>query len=79
VGRAGPAALSRRQDLLNVSRNSSTPWFWVVTNPLKLGFGMPHRAKVTGIEPATLIAVAVRCAVSVKMTCWVWPPLRPAA
>ena len=32
------------------------PWFWVVTNPVKDGFGMPHFENRTGIEPWTSIS-----------------------
>ena len=35
------------------------PWFWVVTNPVKEGFGMPHFENRTGIEPWTSMAPAV--------------------
>ena len=44
------------------------PWFCVVTNPVKEGFGMPHFEKRAGIEPWTSIPFAVRSALSGKVT-----------
>jgi hypothetical protein len=35
------------------------PWFWVVTNPVNEGFGMPHVENRTGIEPWSSIAPEV--------------------
>jgi len=40
------------------------PWFWVVTNPVKEGFGMPHFENRTGIEPWTSIALEVSSALT---------------
>src|SRR5712692_10118227 len=67
-GLALPPIAGRDQARRKVSRNSSTPWFSVVTKPAKLGFGMSHLANVIGIDPDTLIALAVRSADSVKVT-----------
>ncbi len=64
---AGPVSWTRQLDP-NTSRNSSSPWFWVVTNPAKLGLLMPHSANGTLICPATLMPVPVRSACSGKVT-----------
>ena len=39
---------------MKLSRNSSTPWFWVVTKLPKLGFGISQSANSTGTDPETL-------------------------
>ena len=49
------------------------PWFWVVTNPVKEGFGMPHFENRTGIEPWTSIPPEVSSALTGKVTERVWP------
>jgi hypothetical protein len=49
------------------------PWSWVVTRPLKLGFGMSQSANRTGMEPEISIPFAVYSAVSANVTCLVCP------
>jgi hypothetical protein len=49
------------------------PWSWVVTRPLKLGFGMSQSANRPGMEPEISIPFAVRSAVSPNVTCLVCP------
>ena len=49
------------------------PWFCVVTNPVKEGFGMPHFENSTGIAPWTSIPLPVRSALSGNVTGRVWP------
>src|SRR6202034_4805913 len=61
------------QGRASFTRNSSTPWFWVVTNPVKLGFGMSHRENSTGIDPDTSIPPDVCSADSGNVTGRVWP------
>ncbi len=61
------------QGLVKLSRNSRTPWFWVVTKLPKLGLGMSQSANLTGIEPETLMPELVRSADRVKVTGRVWP------
>jgi hypothetical protein len=67
---AAPAALT------NLSRNSSSPWFCVVTKGGKLGLAMPQSANRTGIDPDTSMPAAVRSASSANPTGLVWPRAR---
>src|SRR5262249_28627784 len=72
TARAGPGM--RGQDRASFSRNSSTPWFWVVTKPVKLGFGMSQFENRIGIDPEISIWPAVvRSADSGNVTARVCP------